>query len=70
MNKLLTTMFAFAVACVTVSAQAQQVTGNAQEGAKKVAMCVGCHGIIGYQASFPEIHKVPKIAGQSATYLV
>src|SRR5687767_8652859 len=69
MNKLLTTMFAFAVACVTVSAQAQQVTGNAQEGAKKVAMCVGCHGIIGYQASFPEVHKVPMIAGQSATYI-
>lgn len=69
MNKLLTTMFALAVACVTVSAQAQQVTGKAQDGAKKVAMCVGCHGIIGYQASFPEIHKVPMIAGQSATYI-
>jgi cytochrome c553 len=70
MNKLLTTMFALAVACVTLSAQAQQVTGKAQDGAKKVAMCVGCHGIIGYQASFPEIHKVPMIAGQSATYIV
>jgi cytochrome c553 len=70
MNKLLTTMFAFAVACVTVSAQAQKVTGNADNGSKKVAMCVGCHGIIGYQASFPEIHKVPMIAGQSATYIV
>ncbi|QGW84175.1 c-type cytochrome [Variovorax paradoxus] len=69
MNKLLTTMFAFAVACVTVSAQAQQVTGKAQDGSKKVAMCVGCHGIIGYQASFPEIHKVPMIAGQSASYI-
>lgn len=69
MNKLLTTMFALAVACVTLSAQAQQVTGKAQDGAKKVAMCVGCHGIIGYQASFPEIHKVPKIAGQSAAYI-
>jgi cytochrome c553 len=69
MNKLLTTMFALAVACVTVSAQAQKITGNAEAGAKKTAMCVGCHGIIGYQASFPEIHKVPKIAGQSATYI-
>ena len=70
MNKLLTTMFAFAVACVTVSAQAQKITGNAENGAKKTAMCMGCHGIIGYQASFPEIHKVPMIAGQSATYIV
>jgi len=70
MNKLLTTMFALAVACVTVSANAQKVTGNAENGGKKTAMCVGCHGIIGYQASFPEIHKVPMIAGQSATYIV
>ncbi|MET0544110.1 MAG: c-type cytochrome [Variovorax sp.] len=69
MNKLLTTMFALAVACVTLSAQAQKVTGNAENGGKKTAMCVGCHGIIGYQASFPEIYKVPKIAGQSATYI-
>ena len=70
MNKLLTTMFALAVACVTVSAQAQKITGNAENGSKKVAMCVGCHGIIGYQASFPEVHKVPMIAGQSAKYIV
>lgn len=69
MNKLLTTMFALAVACVTVSAQAQKVTGSVENGAKKTAMCVGCHGIIGYQASFPEIHKVPMIAGQSATFI-
>ena len=33
-------------------------------------MCIGCHGIPGYQASFPEIHKVPMIAGQSAKYIV
>ena len=69
MNKLLTTMFVLTVACVTVSAHAQKVTGSVENGAKKTAMCVGCHGIIGYQASFPEIHKVPKIAGQSATYI-
>jgi cytochrome c553 len=70
MNKLLSTVFALAVACVTVSAQAQKVTGNAENGSKKVAMCVGCHGIIGYQASFPEVHKVPMIAGQSASYMI
>ena len=35
----------------------------------KVAMCIGCHGIKGYQASFPEIHKVPMISGQSAKYI-
>ncbi|WP_077000170.1 cytochrome c [Variovorax sp. KK3] len=69
MNKLLSTVFALAVACVTVSAQAQKITGSVENGSKKVAMCVGCHGIIGYQASFPEVHKVPMIAGQSATYI-
>jgi cytochrome c553 len=35
----------------------------------KAAMCIGCHGIVGYQASFPEVHKVPKISGQSAKYI-
>ena len=35
----------------------------------KIEMCVGCHGIIGYKASFPEVYRVPKIAGQSAKYI-
>lgn len=73
MNKLLTTMFALTVAsatfAVSVSASAQDVTGKVEDGAKKTAMCVGCHGIPGYQASFPEIHKVPMISGQSASYI-
>jgi cytochrome c553 len=47
-------------------AQAQ----DAKAGEKKAAMCIGCHGIKGYQASFPEIHKVPMISGQGAKYIV
>ena len=43
---------------------------DAKAGEKKVAMCIGCHGIPGYQASFPEVHKVPMIAGQGAKYIV
>ncbi|NUZ05925.1 c-type cytochrome [Piscinibacter koreensis] len=35
----------------------------------QIAMCTGCHNIPGYQASFPEVHKVPMIAGQSAKYI-
>jgi cytochrome c553 len=35
----------------------------------KVAMCMGCHNIIGYKASFPEVYRVPKIAGQNAKYI-
>jgi cytochrome c553 len=82
MNKLFTTLFALAVACATggafaqasaAPAPAQAPAAAAPAGAKsieaKVAMCIGCHGIKGYQASFPEIHKVPMISGQSAKYI-
>lgn len=41
-----------------------------QAGEGKAAMCIGCHGIPGYQNSFPEIHRVPMISGQSQQYLV
>jgi cytochrome c553 len=43
---------------------------DAAKGKDKAAMCIGCHGIIGYQASFPEIYKVPMIAGQGSKYIV
>ncbi|APW44022.1 c-type cytochrome [Rhodoferax saidenbachensis] len=70
MNKLLLSLSAVLVASVTAfSAHAQEVKGDAKAGEKKVAMCIGCHGIVGYQASFPEIHKVPKISGQGAGYI-
>ena len=69
MNQTLTTIFALTVACVTGMAQAQEVRGDAKAGASKVAMCIGCHGIEGYQASFPEVHKVPMISGQGAGYI-
>ena len=58
MKKFLTCASALLVACATVfSAQAQEVKGDAKAGEKKIAMCIGCHGIKGYQASFPEIYK-------------
>ena len=70
MNKLLLSLSAVLVASVTVfSAHAEDLKGDAKAGATKNAMCIGCHGIIGYQASFPEIHKVPKISGQGAGYI-
>ena len=57
-------------ACLgALSALGAVSTAKAQDaaaGEKKAAMCIGCHGIIGYQASFPEVHKVPMIAGQGA----
>jgi cytochrome c553 len=69
MNKLMTSLFALAVAFVTAIGHAQEVKGDATAGQKKNAMCSGCHGIPGYQASFPEVFKVPKISGQNARYI-
>ncbi|MDI9234150.1 c-type cytochrome [Limnohabitans lacus] len=70
MNKLLSSMFALAVASVTaISAHAQEVKGDAKAAEQKIAMCIGCHGIKGYQASFPEVYRVPMISGQNAKYI-
>ncbi len=61
----------FCLLTATLSfAQAQDAkAGSAAAGEKKAAMCIGCHGIKGYQASFPEIHKVPMISGQGAKFI-
>ena len=57
-----------AAGSLTVSPPAR--AQDAKAGEKKVQMCIGCHNLPGYQASFPEIYKVPKIAGQNAKYIV
>ncbi|MFT3857285.1 MAG: c-type cytochrome [Aquabacterium sp.] len=56
---------------LATGAQAQDVkpAGGGVAVQSKVAMCIGCHGIVGYQASFPEIHMVPMISGQNAKYI-
>lgn len=54
---------------VALAAQAQDSAGDVQAGKSKAEMCIGCHGIPGYQNSFPEIHKVPKISGQSEKFI-
>ena len=48
---------------------AQQPAGGAKSVEARAAMCMGCHSIRGYQASFPEVHKVPMIAGQGEKYI-
>ena len=55
MKKLLTTVFGLSVACATGLLHAEEPKGDAKAGAGKVAMCIGCHGISGYQANFPEV---------------
>lgn len=83
MKTLFTTFIALAVACVTglanaqavapASAPAMQTSAAPAAGSAsistKTAMCLGCHGIRGYQSSFPEVYKVPMISGQSAKYI-
>ena len=66
MKKLISLVIALAATGFSLQAQAQ----DAKAGEKKAAMCIGCHGIPGYQASFPEIYKVPMIAGQGSKYIV
>ena len=65
---LLKTVVAGATVVLSFGAAAQ-VAGDVKAGESKAAMCIGCHGIPGYQNSFPEIHKVPKISGQSDKYI-
>lgn len=58
-----------ATACLmaTPALAADEIKGDASKA--KVAMCIGCHGIPGYKASFPEVYSVPMIAGQNAQYI-
>ena len=72
MNQPLTSLLKTVVASATVVLSfgaAAQVAGDVKAGESKAAMCIGCHGIPGYQNSFPEIHKVPKISGQTEKYI-
>ncbi len=58
-------LIALATLVALLPAQAQ----DAKRGEKQAAMCIGCHGIPGYQASFPEVYRVPKISDQNAKYI-
>lgn len=58
-----------ALAGVANFAAAADVVGNAKAAENKVAMCIGCHGIPGYKATFPEVYQVPMLGGQSAKYI-
>ncbi|WP_150697489.1 c-type cytochrome [Pandoraea terrae] len=50
-------------------AHAGELTGNAEAGKTKVAMCIGCHGIPGYRTAYPEVYHAPKLGGQNVTYV-
>ena len=73
MKLTLSPMFAAvagAAALAVLPVHAEDVKGDAQAGADKVAMCVGCHGITDYKTAHPQVYRVPKIAGQNAAYIM
>ena len=65
-SKLVASLLLALAGLVATAAQAQDV----KRGEQRAAQCIGCHGIPGYQSSFPEVHKVPMISGQNAEYIV
>ena len=58
-----------ALIALPATLQAQDLKGDPAAGQKKNATCIGCHGIKGYQASFPEVYRVPKISQQGGKYI-
>lgn len=58
-----------ALAGISNIASAADVVGNPKAAELKVSMCIGCHGIPGYRAAFPEVYQVPMLGGQSAKYI-
>jgi cytochrome c553 len=66
MKKLFVLIALASLAQVSVAAD---VKGDVNAAKNKVAMCIGCHGIPGYKASFPEVYRVPMLGGQSEKYI-
>lgn len=66
--KLLASTLAIAAA-VSAPIAAQENKAAAATSDAPVSMCIGCHAIPGYQASFPLVYRVPKIGGQSPQYI-
>ena len=42
---------------------AAEAVANPKAIANKAASCIGCHGIPGYKATYPEVYPVPMIRG-------
>ena len=62
-------VLAFSSAALPVLAQEAPAAGDPARGHQLTYTCVGCHGIAGYKNAYPN-YNVPKIGGQSRTYLV
>ena len=51
-------------------ARAEAPKGNPAAAKQKIAICEGCHGIVGYRTAYPFVYQVPMLGGQQASYLV
>ena len=58
-----------ALAGISQWSAAADAVGDANAAKNKVAMCIGCHGIAGYKATYPEVYRVPMLGGQSEKYI-
>ncbi|MEY3721783.1 MAG: hypothetical protein RL618_2302 [Pseudomonadota bacterium] len=66
MKKLFVLLALVSVAPLSAAADA---AGDANAAKNKVAMCIGCHGIAGYKATYPEVYRVPMLGGQTEKYI-
>ena len=57
-----------APAATAAAAPAAPTTGDATRGKGLTYTCRGCHGLTGYKNAYPS-YRVPKLGGQSETYL-
>lgn len=57
-----------AIASVLLAQPAPTAAGDAARGGDIAYTCMGCHGIENYKNAYPN-YSVPKLGGQSATYI-
>ena len=57
-----------APAAAAAPATPAATSGDAARGKQLAFTCHGCHGVRGYKNAYPSYH-VPRIGGQSSTYL-
>ncbi|MDH4096078.1 MAG: cytochrome c [Betaproteobacteria bacterium] len=57
------------LACASPAALAQGAKAGDASIRGQLSLCAGCHGIPGYKTAYPVVYHVPKIGGQSPTYI-
>ena len=66
---VLRTLIGAGLTLAAAVAVAQEIKGDPKAAEQKIGMCIGCHAIPGYRASYPEVYTVPMIQGQTGKYI-